>query len=391
MQMRWVTSIGKCHFQSLLYSSSHADLTDRIPPDRGLSNKKSSGVKGTKVWLMYLLASNADGLEKLPPLIIGKAKKPCTFQNKTGTQLSFQYQNNTKVWMTADIYHGWLCQWDHELGTRNHKIVLLQDNFSGHIIPIGLQNIYIINFKPNLTAHVQPMDQGIIWCFKAHYCLEYVECAISRYNIDITPSKIYDIDQLQAMCLANIVWHEVDTTTIRNCWHKAGILPNIDSPDSVPAPPTIPILSLLHTPSPDQDPIAKAEDRLRRALDDLEQTGVLQSKNRMDIETLLNPPEESWTMDVTTDEEICQAVLAAHKAQEEGGDDDAEEDAPVEPCPTYCELFQAVSTVNRFVECAAGDPVARRFERELASFAHHVRSERSRAATATHITDYFHT
>jgi len=293
--------------------------------------------------------------------------------------------------MTADIYQGWLRQWDHELGTRNHKIVLLQDNFSGHIIPIGLQNIRVINFKPNLTAHVQPMDQGIIRCFKAHYRSEYVERAISRYDADITPSKIYDIDQLQAMCLADIAWREVDTTTIRNCWHKAGILPNIDSPDSVPAPPTIPILSLLHTPSPDQDPIAKAEDRLRRALDDLEQTGVLQSKNRMDIETLLNPPEESWTMDVTTDEEICQAVLAAHKAQEEGGDDDAEEDAPVEPCPTYCELFQAVSTVNRFVECAAGDPVARRFERELASFAHHVRSERSRAATATHITDYFHT
>jgi len=350
--------MGKCHFQSLLHSSSHADLMDRMPPDRGLSNKKSSGVKGTKVRLTYLLASNADGSEKLPPLIIGKAKKPHAFRNKTGAQLSFQYQNNAKAWMTADIYQGWLRQWDHELGTRNCKIVLLQDNFSGHIIPIGLQNICVINFKPNLTAHVQPMDQGIIQCFKAHYRSEYVERAISCYDADITPSKIYNIDQLQAMCLADIAWREVDTTTIRNCWHKASILPNINSPNSVPAPPTIPILSLLHTPSPDQDPIAKAEDRLRRALDDLEQTGMLQSENRMDIETLLNPPEESWTMDATTDKEICQAVLVAHKAQEEGGDDDAEEDTPVEPCPTYCELFQAVSTVNRFVECAAGDPVA---------------------------------
>lgn len=95
-------------------------------------------------------------------------------------------------------------------------------------------------------------------------------------------------------------------------------------------------------------------------------------------------------MDATTDEEICQTVLAAHKAQEEEGDDDAEEDTPVEPCPTYHEFFQAASTMNRFVKCAASDPVARRFECELASFACHVQSERSRAATATHITDYFH-
>ena len=93
-------------------------------------------------------------------------------------------------------------------------------------------------------------------------------------------------------------------------------------------------------------------------------------------------------MDMTTDEEICQAVLVAHKAKEEGGDDDAE--AVVELCLTYCELFQAVSTVNRFVGYAAGNPVAQRFEHELASFAYHVQSERSQVATAIHITDYFH-
>jgi len=79
-----------------------------MPPDRGLSDKKSSGVKGTKVQLTYLLASNADGSEKRPPLIIGKARKPQAFQNKTGTQLSFDYWNNAKAWMTASIYQDWL-------------------------------------------------------------------------------------------------------------------------------------------------------------------------------------------------------------------------------------------------------------------------------------------
>jgi len=259
-----------------------------MPPDRGLANKKSAGVKGKRVCLTYLLATNADGSEKLPPLIIGKAKRPQAFGNKTGEQLGFHYWYNTKAWMTAVLYQEWLQQWDRKLGERRRKIVLLQDNFSGHIIPDDLQNIHVLNFKPNLTVHVQPMDQGIIRCFKAHYRKKYFQLAVGRYEASITPSEIYDINQLEAMRLADIAWHEVDTTAIRNCWQKARILPNMDP--SAPAQPTIPISSLLHTPSHNQDPITAAENALRDALDDLEATGALQSRNRMDIETLLHQP-----------------------------------------------------------------------------------------------------
>ena len=49
---------------------------NRMPPDRGLSDKKCSGVKGKKVRLTYAFTSNVDGSEKLPPIIISKAKKP---------------------------------------------------------------------------------------------------------------------------------------------------------------------------------------------------------------------------------------------------------------------------------------------------------------------------
>jgi len=359
-----------------------------MPPDRGLSDKKTSGVKGSKVRLTYLMVSNADGSEKLPPLIIGKAKKPRAFGNKSGMQHGFHYRNNAKAWMTADIYREWLQQWNHDLGTRRRKIVLLQDNFSGHIVPDGLQNIRVINFKPNLTAHVQPLDQGIISSFKSHYRSNYVKHAIDRYDTDITPSHIYNINQLEAMQLARIAWHEVDTTTIRNCWLKAGILPTMDTSGS-PTQPAVPISSLLCTPPPYQDPIAMARDKLRSALDDLEATGLLQSKNRMDIDDFLDPPEESWMTEVSTDEDICQAVLAAHNEQEGGasGDDDVEGDAP-EPYPTYREVIQAASVMNRHVGCV-DSPGARRFEVALASFVNEVRSGRSQALTTSHITDYF--
>jgi hypothetical protein len=68
-----------------------------MPPDCGLSDQKSSGVKGTKAWLTYLLTLNVDGSEKLPPLIIGKFRKPWAFDNKIAAEYGFQYWNNVKA------------------------------------------------------------------------------------------------------------------------------------------------------------------------------------------------------------------------------------------------------------------------------------------------------
>ena len=113
-------------------------------------------------------------------------------------------------------------------------------------------------------------------------------------------------------------------------------------PEMTP-PPTaaisIPIASLIHDTHHQEleDPILNAEELVVTALDDLVSTGVLQKDNRMDIEALLNPVEESQAMDGTTDEEIYRAVLAAKKAQElaevNQGDDDPEDVCLLHPNP----------------------------------------------------------
>ncbi|OJA16590.1 hypothetical protein AZE42_11250 [Rhizopogon vesiculosus] len=143
---------------------------------------------------------------------------------------------------------------------------------------------------------------------------------------------------------------EVDTTTIRHCWRKSGILLIMDPP--IPAQPIVPISSLCNIDITDQDPVANAENEVRSAHDDLQATGVLQPQNRMDIEALLNPHEESQMMDRARDEEICQAVLVARNAQEEGpingGDDDVEDDSPLEPCMLNIDNFGLFRTSNAF-------------------------------------------
>jgi DDE superfamily endonuclease len=358
-----------------------------MPPDRGLTDKQRFGVKGNKVRLTYAFTSNVTGSEKLPPIVIGKAKKPRAFQKKTGTQLGFYYRNNAKAWMTATLYQEWLERWDHELKKDKRKILLLQDNFSAHIPPEGLENIRVENFHPNLTAHVQPMDQGIIRCFKAHYRSKFIQRAIDNYDAGVTPSKIYDIDQLQAMRLADAAWHDVDATTIRHCWHKAAILPG---PKATAINPAIPISALLNNDDGDaaggEDLIKNAEQDVEMTLDGLQSKGVLQAENRMSIEMLLNPVDERHIIDETTDEEICEAVLEAHRIEEDV--EERSEDVIIEVGPTRCEALKAAMVVNRYIE-TIDDPFARKLEAVLASFGRQLQLEAANSTTPTYLTDHF--
>ncbi|KAF8232517.1 hypothetical protein L208DRAFT_1397341, partial [Tricholoma matsutake] len=207
----------------------------------------------------------------------------------------------------------------------------------------------------------------------------------------ITVQSIYNMQSI-IMMQANAAWHEVDTTTIRNCWKKAAILPSSSLPVLNPS---IPVSSLLNVNDTHglEDPVTIAEKQLESALDELVSTGALQASNRMDIEGLLNSADKSHVIDETMDEEICQAVLDAQKAQEEGpingGDNDIDDDAPVEPCPTCREVLQAASVINKYID-SVDDPVACKLEGILASFKHQMRLEMSFSMNSTQLTDYFH-
>ena len=50
------------------------------------------------------LACNANGSEKLPPLYIGRAKKPRCFGRQSPEQQGFYYRSNKKAWMTAVLF-----------------------------------------------------------------------------------------------------------------------------------------------------------------------------------------------------------------------------------------------------------------------------------------------
>jgi hypothetical protein len=89
-------------------------------------------VKVEKERLSMLFCTNMDGSEKLKPILIGKSKNPRCFKGINTANLPVYYRNNTKAWMTDEIFREWLIKIDKQFKSENRKVILFLDNFSGH-------------------------------------------------------------------------------------------------------------------------------------------------------------------------------------------------------------------------------------------------------------------
>ncbi|KDQ32381.1 hypothetical protein PLEOSDRAFT_154560 [Pleurotus ostreatus PC15] len=379
-----IISEGKYQLKDV-FNMDETGLFYAMPPDRGLRDKPSAGVKGNKKQLTYALTVNTSGSEKHTPLVIGQAAKPRAFQKKTGAQLGFYYRNNVKAWMVTTIYQEWIQDWDKKLRREGRHILLLQDNFSAHNPPDDLTNIRVENFAPNLTAHVQPDDQGIIRCFKAHYRSRFTNRAIDRYDSDVSIADIYKIDQLEAMRIADAAWNDVDASTIRNCWAKAGIIPTALTSGTHSTPPRVPVSSLLILDPPDVSP---AEKHLNETLQQLQTLGILRQKNMMNLNELLNPSEEQALINHTSEEDIFNAVTSQTAADEPIDDGNPSDDEQVASKPSRKDALVAASVLREYIS-DIDSPLCRRLEDSLVSFGIQTRYEVSRTLKPTKISDHF--
>ena len=116
---------------------------------------------------------------------------------------------------------------DSRMRAQNRKILLLLDNFSGHRISYSPSNIDIEFLAPNMTSHIQPLDQGIIRTFKAIYRRSF--CMRALEADDGQEEDIWKITIKEAMEMATKAWDLVSSQTIHNCWRHAQIMPT-DAP-----------------------------------------------------------------------------------------------------------------------------------------------------------------
>lgn len=154
-----------------------------MPPDNCIAFNAKSRTKSDKCCLMYTFPVNADGSDKFPQVIIGKAHKPVCLKGKTGKQPGFYYHNNTKAWMQTNLVINRINSWNQHLKVEYCTILLLVNKSSGHsVYPIRPLTNTCLNFcSPNLTSHVQPLDSVIIANFKCGYCSEFINFSISQH------------------------------------------------------------------------------------------------------------------------------------------------------------------------------------------------------------------
>ncbi|CAB5393057.1 unnamed protein product [Rhizophagus irregularis] len=302
-----------------IYNADETGLFFRMEPNQTLSTGAVAGRKMDKSRVSVLFCANATGSHKIRPL----------------STLPVIYRANSKAWMRSDIFIEWLKHLDYYFRTMDRRVLLLIDNAGSHFNPkrfkknddmddeeisesddeqeskkqkkkekpaVDLTNIELVYLPPNTTAHLQPMDAGIIHSFKAKYKQEFCRHLIRQFDsgVDHVKNKLNIKEAIDYIAES---WNNVTPTTIQNCWIKTGILPSCDDDN---------------TDEEDLD-----DDELENLLINLpeETADVLEYFQLLDREI---PTEEHLT-----EEQIIDMVRNEENQVEESEDDDENEEIPL--------------------------------------------------------------
>jgi hypothetical protein len=97
-----------------------------------------------------------------------------------------------------------------------------------------LSNVTVLFLPPNTTSVIQPLDAGIIAAFKTQYKKKLVAWQVAEMaaRLEANHGNPVDLgkvlcDVKQAIMWSCEAWEEMDPQTIRNCWRKVNILPQL--------------------------------------------------------------------------------------------------------------------------------------------------------------------
>lgn len=221
-----------------IFNCDETGLNFRLLPDSTLAagfEKSAAGRKKSKDRVTLNLCSNASGTIKLPVHLIGKAKRPRCFKDVNMKLLPVKYTNQKNAWMTAEQFTEWFHH-DFVPYVREHlkslgeepKAVLLLDNCSAHPEEADLTSddgaITAVFLPPNVTALIQPMDQGVIQAIKKRYKKKLLGRLIIQEESGM--SIVTFLKKITLKVVVDLVaqsWAEIEPTTLRKSWRK--ILP----------------------------------------------------------------------------------------------------------------------------------------------------------------------
>ena len=201
-----------------IFNGDELGLLWRIQPSATYTIKDSVCKLGkqSKERMTIFLAANMSGTFKLPILVIGKSENPRKFN--LVRHLNLMYYHNSTAWMNGSIFINYLEKINSDLVKQKRMIILFIDNCSAHPQNIKFSNITVKFLPPNTTSVLQPMDAGIIKCFKGIYKLKLAQKLIR--GVDTLELK--SVAFHEAVIMAFEAWGDLNSKTITNCFRHCG-------------------------------------------------------------------------------------------------------------------------------------------------------------------------
>lgn len=308
-----------------IFNADETGLFFNVLPSKTMTFKGENchGGKLSKQRLTVLLITNSDGSEKLPLFVIGKAHKPRCFKNiKT---LPTRYTANKKAWMTSKLFEEQLHALDAKMGAQNRKIILFIDQCPAHPPTVHLRNIKLTFFPANCTSELQPLDLGIIHTLKLNYRKSLVQRAVTLLDAGKDPKNM-KVNVLDAIHYVAQAWKNVKTSTISNCFKKAGLF-------------IVNTEVLLPEPSTEDDGLE---------FDDV----WTQLETGKSFEDFVQMDSQLATSGIQSLDDIVDI----HQGENAFVDTEEEDDDNETRVPSACETFSAIDTLRNYLSSVNSDP-----------------------------------
>ena len=174
-----------------------------------------------------LVCTSADGLQQLPPFVLGSSSWPKYFRGRESWEWGFDYKATSKAWMNQQIFTDWLVRFNTIIAlTPVRQVKLFLDNAFAHwdyqSLPI-LPNVYVYFLPKRTTSILQPLDAGVIAFVKKRYRRCQLTLAVDLLDLVISLNP-YRVDLKVPIDWLYDVWRSLPSKVIRNCWTKTGLL-----------------------------------------------------------------------------------------------------------------------------------------------------------------------
>lgn len=165
---------SKSYLPEQVFNADETGLFWKKMPTRtyiAKTEKQAPGFKVAKDRVTITVCSNAAG-HLIKTGFIYRSQTSRVLKNKDKKLLPVYWQSNKKAWVTAALFTEWFHEcFIPETETKRYLEKKGHDNAPGHpeAIKAANENVEVVFLPPNTTSILQPLDQGVIRCFKATY------------------------------------------------------------------------------------------------------------------------------------------------------------------------------------------------------------------------------